>query len=110
MLHRLFLCLNDFSDYMCFPCAAQLPGTTQEHLQIFNIELKSKMKSHQMPEQVKDGFWDLVLFSLACQLINSISEPIFDLITSSGCLLEVDNAKDVGPSDPKFRISLVYRR
>ncbi|KAM7256318.1 hypothetical protein ACFE04_012059 [Oxalis oulophora] len=34
---------------------AQLPGTTQDHLQIFNIELKSKVKSHQMPEQVV--FW-----------------------------------------------------
>ncbi|KVI09938.1 Armadillo-type fold [Cynara cardunculus var. scolymus] len=31
---------------------AQLPGTTQDHLQIFNIEMKAKMKSHQMPEQV----------------------------------------------------------
>ncbi|KVI07010.1 Armadillo-type fold [Cynara cardunculus var. scolymus] len=30
---------------------AQLPGTTQDHLQIFNIEMKAKMKSHQMPEQ-----------------------------------------------------------
>ncbi|KAM7265861.1 hypothetical protein ACFE04_003544 [Oxalis oulophora] len=34
---------------------AQLPGTTQDHLQIFNIEMKAKMKSHQMPEQVV--FW-----------------------------------------------------
>ncbi|GMP69449.1 hypothetical protein CsSME_00028710 [Camellia sinensis var. sinensis] len=34
---------------------AQLPGTTQDHLQIFNIEMKAKMKSHQMPEQV--AFW-----------------------------------------------------
>ncbi|CAI9762259.1 unnamed protein product [Fraxinus pennsylvanica] len=34
---------------------AQLPGTTQDHLQIFNIEAKAKMKSHQMPEQVV--FW-----------------------------------------------------
>ncbi|XP_038712359.1 clathrin heavy chain 1-like [Tripterygium wilfordii] len=34
---------------------AQLPGTTQDHLQIFNIELKAKVKSHQMPEQVV--FW-----------------------------------------------------
>ncbi|KAI7755758.1 hypothetical protein M8C21_014246 [Ambrosia artemisiifolia] len=32
---------------------AQLPGTTQDHLQIFNIEMKAKMKSHQMPEQVR---------------------------------------------------------
>ncbi len=34
---------------------AQIPGTTQDHLQIFNIELKAKMKSYQMPEQVV--FW-----------------------------------------------------
>eukprot|EP00252_Welwitschia_mirabilis_P023463 TRINITY_DN662_c0_g1_i4.p1 TRINITY_DN662_c0_g1~~TRINITY_DN662_c0_g1_i4.p1 ORF type:complete len:1707 (+),score=385.71 TRINITY_DN662_c0_g1_i4:318-5438(+) len=34
---------------------AQVPGTTQDHLQIFNIEMKAKMKSHQMPEQVV--FW-----------------------------------------------------
>ncbi|KAI4382760.1 hypothetical protein MLD38_008678 [Melastoma candidum] len=37
---------------------AQLPGTTQDHLQIFNIELKAKIKSHQMPEQVV--FWKWV--------------------------------------------------
>jgi clathrin heavy chain len=34
---------------------AQIPGTTQDHLQIFNIEAKTKVKSHQMPEQVV--FW-----------------------------------------------------
>ncbi|GAB2274517.1 Clathrin heavy chain [Dionaea muscipula] len=34
---------------------AQLPGTTQDHLQIFKIEAKAKLKSHQMPEQVV--FW-----------------------------------------------------
>ncbi|PKA50598.1 Clathrin heavy chain 1 [Apostasia shenzhenica] len=34
---------------------AQVPGTTQDHLQIFNIEMKAKIKSHQMPEQVV--FW-----------------------------------------------------
>ncbi|XP_010461980.1 PREDICTED: clathrin heavy chain 2 isoform X1 [Camelina sativa] len=34
---------------------AQVPGTTQDHLQIFNIEAKAKLKSHQMPEQVV--FW-----------------------------------------------------
>nr|NP_001236999.1 clathrin heavy chain [Glycine max]AAC49294.1 clathrin heavy chain [Glycine max] len=33
----------------------QLQGTTQDHLQIFNIEFKSKMKSYQIPEQV--SFW-----------------------------------------------------
>ncbi|KAE7996591.1 hypothetical protein FH972_001302 [Carpinus fangiana] len=31
---------------------AQLQGTNQDHLQIFNIELKAKIKSYQMPEQV----------------------------------------------------------
>uniref|UniRef100_A0A803PWX4 Clathrin heavy chain n=1 Tax=Cannabis sativa TaxID=3483 RepID=A0A803PWX4_CANSA len=34
---------------------ALTPGTTQDHLQIFNIEAKAKIKSHQMPEQVV--FW-----------------------------------------------------
>ncbi|XP_044980861.1 clathrin heavy chain 1 isoform X1 [Hordeum vulgare subsp. vulgare] len=34
---------------------AQIAGTTQDHLQIFNIEAKTKVKSHQMPEQVV--FW-----------------------------------------------------
>ncbi|KAG6533093.1 hypothetical protein ZIOFF_006954 [Zingiber officinale] len=31
---------------------AQIPGTTQDHLQVFNIEAKTKIKSHQMPEQL----------------------------------------------------------
>jgi len=30
-----------------------IQGTTQDHLQIFNIEAKAKLKSYQMPEQVK---------------------------------------------------------
>ncbi|XP_042456042.1 clathrin heavy chain 1-like [Zingiber officinale] len=34
---------------------AQIPGTTQDHLQVFNIEAKIKIKSHQMPEPVV--FW-----------------------------------------------------
>ncbi|CAL9044685.1 unnamed protein product [Musa banksii] len=34
---------------------AQLQGSTQDHLQIFNIDQKTKIKSHQMPEQVV--FW-----------------------------------------------------
>ncbi|KAG4152472.1 hypothetical protein ERO13_D04G124701v2 [Gossypium hirsutum] len=46
-LNQLHICL--------FTLPAQLPGTTQDHLQIFNIEMKAKMKSHQMPEQVV--FW-----------------------------------------------------
>ncbi|KAJ1437607.1 Tetratricopeptide-like helical domain superfamily [Sesbania bispinosa] len=34
---------------------AQVPGTTQDHLQVFNIETKTKMKSYQMTQQVV--FW-----------------------------------------------------
>ncbi len=41
---------------------AQIPGTTQDHLQIFNIELKAKMKSYQMPEQVV--FWKWITAKL----------------------------------------------
>lgn len=37
-----------------FGFEAQLAGTTQDHLQIFNIEQKAKVKSYQMPEQVTD--------------------------------------------------------
>ncbi|KAM7519262.1 hypothetical protein LguiB_018224 [Lonicera macranthoides] len=36
---------------------AQLQGTTSDHVQIFNIELKAKMKSHCMPEQVVLWKW-----------------------------------------------------
>jgi len=41
-----------FSYEVIFFSVALLPGTTQDHLQIFNIETKMKVKSHQMPEQV----------------------------------------------------------
>ncbi|RXI08790.1 hypothetical protein DVH24_022934 [Malus domestica] len=34
---------------------AGVQGTTQDHLQIFNIEMKAKLKSHLMPEQIV--FW-----------------------------------------------------
>ncbi|CAN1748690.1 Clathrin heavy chain 1 [Linum perenne] len=46
VLECIFMLLDDHS---------QLPGTTQDHLQIFNIEMKTKMKSYQMPEQIV--FW-----------------------------------------------------
>ena len=36
---------------------ATVAGTTQDHLQIFNIDTKSKMKSHQMPESVVYRRW-----------------------------------------------------
>ncbi|KAG9142165.1 hypothetical protein Leryth_007608 [Lithospermum erythrorhizon] len=41
---------------------AQIAGTTQDHLQIFNIEMKAKLKSHQMPEQVV--FWKWITPSM----------------------------------------------
>ncbi|KAL8144041.1 hypothetical protein V2J09_017073 [Rumex salicifolius] len=62
---------------------AQLPGTTQDHLQIFNIEAKAKLKSHQMPEQVV--FWKWItpkLLGLVTQTsvyhwsIEGESEPV----------------------------------
>ena len=40
------------------PLEAQVPGTTQDHLQIFNIEAKQKIKSYQMPEQVISSLMD----------------------------------------------------
>ena len=36
---------------------ATVAGAAQDHLQIFNIEMKSKMKSHQMPESVVFWTW-----------------------------------------------------
>lgn len=56
---------------------AQLPGTTQDHLQIFNIEMKAKMKSHQMPEQVR------MPFSLSFS--NSFGNPVSDRLNSFEC-------------------------
>ena len=48
---------------------AAVAGTTQDHLQIFNIEMKSKMKSHQMPESVE--FWRLISPDLIGIVTNS---------------------------------------
>ncbi|MQM15758.1 hypothetical protein Taro_048709 [Colocasia esculenta] len=53
---------------------AQLPGTTQDHLQIFNIELKAKMKSHQMPEQPAKVF-DRTANLANNQIINYRCDP-----------------------------------
>lgn len=62
---------------------AQIQGTTQDHLQIFNIELKAKMKSYQMPEQVIFWKWITVkLLGLVTQTavyhwsIEGDSEPV----------------------------------
>jgi hypothetical protein len=51
-LHGLLSRFGPFADELWDSFKAQLPGTTQDHLQIFNIEMKAKMKSYQMPEQV----------------------------------------------------------
>ncbi|XP_063938993.1 clathrin heavy chain 1-like isoform X4 [Daucus carota subsp. sativus] len=62
---------------------ASLPGTTQENLQVFNIETKAKMKSCQMPGQV--SFWKWItpeLLGLVTQAsvyhwsIEGDSEPV----------------------------------
>ncbi|PHT86702.1 hypothetical protein T459_08808 [Capsicum annuum] len=52
---------------------AQVPGTSQDHLQIFNIEAKQKMKSYQMPEQVL-ALWDsepIKMFDRTANLANN---------------------------------------
>ena len=49
--------------------AAAAAGSTQDALQIFNIELKTKMKSHVMPEQVV--FWKWISPSLIGIVTNS---------------------------------------
>ena len=51
-----------FADDLGHSFEAQLPGTTQDHLQIFNIEMKAKMKSYQMPEQVLTFLTHLITF------------------------------------------------
>ena len=85
-------------------CIAQVPGTTQDHLQIFNIEAKAKLKSHQMPEQVSTETKSLLLgiFHVVLQLILDINHPCF-----IGCFLEMDYTKDVGPGHTNFCVSLV---
>ncbi|GFP97663.1 clathrin heavy chain 1 [Phtheirospermum japonicum] len=50
-----FLNFDPDTESISFLGEAQLPGTTQDHLQIFNIEAKAKIKSHQMPEQASDS-------------------------------------------------------
>ena len=49
--------------------AAQVPGTTQDHLQVFNIETKAKMKSHQMKEQVWICPWFRIRYDQGFKLL-----------------------------------------
>lgn len=63
-----FACFNldPVIENIVFLNEAQLPGTTQDHLQIFNIEAKAKIKSHQMPEQASSYYDFLVMISECC--------------------------------------------
>ena len=69
---------------ICWFFAAQIPGTTQDHLQIFNIEAKTKIKSHQMPEQVQNTFqccciWHFFKLSMRCTWSNMFHIFTFQL-------------------------------
>ncbi|KAF4365735.1 hypothetical protein G4B88_009458 [Cannabis sativa] len=59
---------------------ALTPGTTQDHLQIFNIEAKAKIKSHQMPEQVISFFQgiQIIYYNTIYELSMTVgeSEPV----------------------------------
>lgn len=95
--------------------AAQIPGTTQDHLQIFNIELKAKMKSHQMPEQVRSSlrfYTRLCRTFLGVALILSSSAKLkfLFLVSVTGGILEMDYPKVAGTCDTTCCLSLVYRR
>ncbi|KAK4604016.1 hypothetical protein RGQ29_012499 [Quercus rubra] len=48
---RIFISSLDLCSSGLKKMKAQIQGTNQDHLQIFNIEMKAKMKSHQMPKQ-----------------------------------------------------------
>lgn len=60
---------------------AQLQGTTQDHLQIFNIEMKAKMKSYQMPEQVT------VVYKYTCTVKCKLMSDKDNLVNPCGMTL-----------------------
>lgn len=68
--------------HVCFIYEAHLAGTSQDHLQIFNIEAKAKLKSHQMPEQASSStyctLWCLIQQMLLSYLI--ITEVSWSLV------------------------------
>lgn len=55
---------------MVYVNVAQVPGTTQDHLQVFNIETKTKMKSYQMTQQVR--ICKLIGFGCLCYAIDGL--------------------------------------
>lgn len=70
---------------------AQLQGTTQDHLQIFNIELKAKMKSYQMPEQVPVVYcYTICVLCKISAMRRKLLILVNVLISFAGSLLEVD--------------------
>ncbi|KAM7502761.1 hypothetical protein LguiB_001665 [Lonicera macranthoides] len=62
----------------------QLQGTTSDHVQIFNIELKAKMKSHCMPEQRNKfgrniiGFRPVIDLAYMRDVVNKLSIRLLD--------------------------------
>ncbi|KAG4993492.1 hypothetical protein JHK86_030319 [Glycine max] len=51
--------------------AAQVPGSTQDHLQVFNIESKAKMKSYQMSQQFDCDGEPVKVFDRTANLANN---------------------------------------
>lgn len=80
--------MNIFTYMLHSSLEAQLQGTTQDHLQIFNIELKAKMKSYQMPEQVLVVYYYTVC--MYCKILGDKENRMNVLISCAGSLLEVD--------------------
>ncbi|KAM7519264.1 hypothetical protein LguiB_018226 [Lonicera macranthoides] len=66
----------------------QLQGTTSDHVQIFNIELKAKMKSHCMPEQVNLEFRGRVVFNADSVLGTDSRTSMNSQVTKPGNIAE----------------------
>ncbi|KAM7519270.1 hypothetical protein LguiB_018232 [Lonicera macranthoides] len=66
----------------------QLQGTTSDHVQIFNIELKAKMKSHCMPEQVNLEFRGRVVFNADSVLGTDSRMSMNSQVTKPGNIAE----------------------
>lgn len=101
--HAMYFCLrcspylytlritNIITYKLYYSLEAQLQGTTQDHLQIFNIELKAKMKSYQMPEQVPVVYYYIVCVYCKISVIRTTLLTFVNvLISYAGSLLEVD--------------------
>jgi len=72
---------------------ALVAGTTSDHLQIFNLEMKSKMKSFQMSEQVV--FWKWITPSML-GLVTQVSVYHWDMEGSSEPKKMFDRSASLG--------------